>query len=42
MNTFPVIYKNFEEISVYTKSFEENISKINQLLDANVNYSKIR
>ena len=40
MNTFPVIYKNFEEIGVYRKSFEENMSKINQFLDANINYSK--
>ena len=36
MNTFPVIYKNFQEINVYTKNFEENISKINQLLDTNI------
>ena len=32
--------KNFKEIAVYTKSFEENKSKINLLLDSNINYSK--
>ncbi len=40
VNTFPVIYKNFEEICLYTKSFEKNMCKINQLLDENINYSK--
>ena len=40
MNTFPVIYKNFEEIDQYRKNFIKSIKKVNLLLDAQSKYSK--
>jgi protein O-GlcNAc transferase len=40
MNTFPVIYKNYEEINHYNYKFKKNIDKINKLLDVKSNYSK--
>ena len=40
MNTFPVIYKNYEEINHYNYKFKKNIEKINKLLDMKSNYSK--
>ena len=40
MNTFPVIYKNFEEIDQYRKNFIKNIKKVNLLLDAQLKFSK--
>ena len=40
MNTFPVIYKNFEEIEQYRNNFKKSINKVNLLLDAQSKYSK--
>ena len=40
MNTFPVIYKNLEEIDQYRKSFIQSIKKVNLLLDTQSKYSK--
>ncbi|WP_440635427.1 O-linked N-acetylglucosamine transferase, SPINDLY family protein [Candidatus Pelagibacter sp. HIMB1746] len=41
LNTFPIVYKNEEEINHYRKKFELGIYKINQLLDRKNYYSKI-
>ena len=40
MNTFPVIYNNFEEIDQYRKNFLKSIKKVNLLLDTQSKYSK--
>ena len=40
MNTFPVIYKNFEEIEQYRNNFIKSINKVNLLLDTQSKYSK--
>ena len=40
MNTFPVIYKNFEEIEQYRNNFIKSINKLNLLLDTQSKYSK--
>jgi len=40
MNTFPVIYNNFEEIDQYRKKFLKSIKKVNLLLDTQSKYSK--
>ena len=40
MNTFPIIYKNLEEIEYYRKNFTNNIKKIKHLLNGQSNYSK--
>ena len=40
MNTFPIVYKNHDEIRYYSKRFEKNIDRINSLLDSNYQYSK--
>ncbi len=40
MNTFPIVYKNLNEIDLYRKRFEDGIKKINQLLDTKSQYTK--
>ena len=40
MNTFPVIYKNFEEIEQYRNNFIKSINKVNLLLHTQSKYSK--
>ena len=40
MNTFPIIYKNLNEIDLYRNRFEDNIKKINHLLDTQSQYRK--
>ena len=40
MNTFPIIYKNFEEINLFNHKFKKKIKKINKLLDLKSNYLK--
>ncbi len=40
MNTFPIVYKNLNEIDLYRKRFEDGIKKINQLLDTQLQYTK--
>ena len=38
MNTFPIIYKNFEQINYYKKHFEKNLKTIENLLNENSNF----
>ena len=40
MNTFPIIYKNLNEIDMYRKKFEDDTKKINHLLDTEYQYTK--
>ena len=40
MNTFPIIYKNFEEIEHYRERFIKSIKKVDLLLDNKSKYSK--
>ena len=40
MNNFPVVYKNLEEIAHYRKRFENNIKKINKLIDMQSHFTK--
>ena len=40
MNTFPIIYKNFEQIDHFKKHFEKNLKVIENLLDENNIFEK--
>ena len=40
MNTFPIIYENFEQIDYFKKSFEKNLKTIEDLLDKNNIFEK--
>jgi len=40
MNTFPIIYKDFEQIEFFKKNFEKNIFEIENILNKKINYDK--
>ena len=40
MNSFPIVYEKTEELNLYRKRFEENIKKIDKLIDNNRKYTK--
>tara|TARA_B100000686_G_C16760758_1_gene958506 strand:+ start:153 stop:2270 length:2118 start_codon:yes stop_codon:yes gene_type:complete len=40
MNTFPIIYKDFEEINSYKKHFEENLKSLEDLVSKNNLFTK--
>ena len=35
MNTFPIVYKNFEQINYFRKNFEKNLKTIEDLVNEN-------
>jgi len=40
MNTFPIVYKNFEQLNYFNKHFEENLIEIENLIEKNETFDK--